>query len=344
MIHTIELLKDDITDYYDLLKIHTEFKILEEHHGDKEFFIYTYNSHNISYKYYDYMIIRDNRLKHIADNTVFKKELGYLKIIVNPSKLLDKRVITDGDYRQFTEKFYTAWYNTFNTRIDLENNVKLNRIDYKYDFYTIHKKLYLKLLGKTAPNKFLEQSKKSNTYYKSDSYNINLYDKLEEREAKDKSIDSIDVLDLDKLLRLEIQLKHNRIDYNYRQYGLIPNVLNYWNTVDYTYYLNTILRGIIYNGNYYNLYHSKKILQRKYKPSMVNKLIEFQKYISMNDIKAAKTKYPKTTFNNYIKLLEGAGVNPIPIPKGEGITNLKNLFSFTNKNIYLLDNYKLKAS
>lgn len=224
--------------------------------------------------------------------------------------------------------------------MDLEQ-LKLNRIDYKYDFYTIHKKLYLKLLGKTAPNKFLEQSKKSNTYYKSKSYNINLYDKLEEREAKDENIY---IQDLDKLLRLEVQIQRDKINYNYNHDGLIPVLLNYWNTADYTYYLNTSLKGIIYNGNYYNLYHAKKILQRKYKSSMVNKLIEFQKYISMNDIKAAKNKYPKTTFNNYIKLLEEAGVNPIPIPKGEGITYLKNLFSFTNKNIYLLDNYNLKAS
>ncbi|WP_297423947.1 hypothetical protein [Clostridium sp.] len=67
---------------------------------------------------------------------------------------------------------------------------------------------------------------------------------------------------------------------------------------------------------------------------MVNKLIELQKQISVYGISAVRQAFNQVTFRNYINMLQGAGVNPISIPKNEGVTYLESLFKFTDKNIY----------
>lgn len=344
IIHTLEFTISNFTDYYSLATIYNKFKPLKDgENKDKHIKKHTYGTGAITYVYNDYLIIRDTRLTQV-NNIIYTKSLNTLKIIVNPSKLLEKDVIMPTDYNLFKQVFTDSFIGLFPNHkyIDIENHehIKLTRIDYKKDFYTEYKNLYIELLAKTSTTRHLKANNNSSTYYSSDAYNINLYDKLEERQAKEQ-----DTSNIENLLRFEIQLK-NRIEYNFKHDGIIPILRNYWSMADYNYYFNYCLKDIIYKGNYYNLYHATKLINMNINSKTIkNNLIEFLTYISFNGIKEAKKKF-KSSFKNYIKYLNDIDLNPIMIAKNKSIqykvTSLDNIFNFANtNNTYLLDNYNV---
>ncbi|WP_139355005.1 hypothetical protein, partial [Clostridium acetobutylicum] len=261
---------------------------------------------------------------------------------INLNELLNKDVITDQDYNAVLKEYQNQFYDIFKYTNALE---QLNRIDFKCDVITDYKTLYIKLLKKSSDNyKSLKQYSKykSSVYYNSKSMNINIYDKLEQliNTGQDKLID---ISKYKNMLRFEVQLKRNKLYYLERTCGMTRELSNYFSQKDHDYWINEGLKKLIHNGDYYNIYHSEKILKEHYTNNMVNKLITLQKDISINGISEARENYNNTTFNNYINKLQSAGVNPIPIPKGEGLTRLSNIFNFTNDNIYLLDNYNLRS-
>lgn len=339
MIHTLEFTITDIP----LNVLNAKFKPTKDIEKNKDILIkrYTLQTNAITFNLYSKLIIQDSRLTNINSRKILKtKDLNTLKIIVNPSKLLNKNKIIDTDYSEFKKRFEEECYYRLNIKLNIDN-IELSRIDYKYDFYTEYeyKALYVHLLSKTAPCGRLKINNKSNTYYSSNAYNINLYDKEKER------IDKVeDAEGLENLLRLEIQLK-DIIKTEFKNYGVIPILQNYWSNGDWNYYLNYLLNKIIYAGNYYNLYYAKKIINANNKISntIKNNLIEFLKYISVNGVIKAKKQY-KSSFSNYINYLNMLNVNPILIPKNNKfkITNLDNIFNFNyTDNTYLLDNYSV---
>jgi hypothetical protein len=266
-----------------------------------------------------------------------------LHIKVNLNKLINKDIIIDADYseviKQYKEQFFEVGFKYTDPLL------KLNRVDYKADIITPYKDTYIKLLKKGSANySALKQYTKYKTsvYYSSKSQNINIYDKLQELIDTDRA-SLVDISKYENMLRFEVQLKRNKLYYLEKSEGICRDLINYFNHVDHDYFINKSLNKIIYDGDYYNLYHSQKILKENFTKSMTDKLIEMQKDISINGVSEAKAHYNNSTFNNYIKAIEGVGVNPIVIPKNEEITYLKNLFSFTSNNIYLLNDYKLVA-
>lgn len=201
----------------------------------------------------------------------------------------------------------------------------MNRIDYKIDYYTEHKDIYLKLLKKTTKEyRHLERKKEYNSsvYLSSKSRNINIYDKEKYCIDKGKTIEQIEKYK--NCIRYEVQVKKNKIRYNFKEWGLIDCLWNYCNPYDMKYFIDDILSPVIYQGDYYNLYHSQKILGQHYSLYMTNQLIEFQKSISIQGITEVKKQYSPYKFNKYIKLLQAVNINPVPIAKNEGITYLHN--------------------
>lgn len=352
IIHTLELTINNFAkDIYSLGEIYNRFKPLGiQKDKDRQFKLYTYGTGGaITYTYYDYFVLKDSRLTHIGNrNEIHSQKQDTMKMVVNVNKLLEKDVITPADYDLFKQVFTDSFTGVFPSHkyIDIENHeqIKLTRIDYKKDFYTEYKNLYIELLAKTSPKGHLKPYANSDTYYISNSYNINLYNKLEEREAKEQ-----DTTDIENLLRFEIQLKKDRIYYNFKHDGIIPILKNYWSMADYNYYLNYCLHDIIYKGNYYNLYHAKNKINLEIDKSKTVKknLIEFITYISINGIAEAKKQF-KSSFKNYIKYLNDIEVNPVLIAKNKSIqykvTSLDNIFNFYNENkanTYLLDSYNV---
>ena len=256
---------------------------------------------------------------------------------VNLNKLLNKTVINGADYHQAII-LINRHFNTIFKEIELGT---LSRVDYKADFKTSNKDLYIKLFKKTkASYRGLRQSYfyQSSVYFNSNSVNINIYDKEQERKDKKKPI----LPQYKNLLRIEVQLKNPKLRYIEQSEGIERQLAYYFNSVDRDYYLNKTLKPILYKGDYYNLYHASKLIRANYKPQMADKLIKLVKSISLDGITKVRNSFNNTTtFNSYIKKLEEINVNPILIPKQDKLSTLPNLFNFTDENIYLCTNYNL---
>lgn len=317
MIHTLQFSTVPIFDDIELIKNNFEVSKINNQ------LVYHKQYKSLSFTYYSFF--------------------NALHIKVNLNKLLNKDIIKDTDYSEVITLYKSQVFEVGFQYTD--PLLKLNRVDYKVDIITQHKDLYIKLLKKGSENyKALKQYSKYKTsiYYNSKSQNINIYDKLQELIDTDRA-SLVDISKYENMLRFEVQLKRNKLYYLEKSEGICRDLINYFNHIDRDYYINQALNKILYRGDYYNLYHSQNILQKHFTANMTGKLLELQKDISINGISKAKTHYNNTTFNNYVHMLESVGVNPIVIPKGEGVTHLKNLFSFTNDNVYLLNNYKLVA-
>lgn len=234
--------------------------------------------------------------------------------------------MTDITYYIFEEKYNELLYKLFDYIYPLEMQ-RLNRIDYKLDYKTEHKDLYIKLLKKAnLQYRHLKQEREYNSsvYLTSGTRHVNIYDRGQYCIDKGKSIEQL--VEYHNVLRYEAQVKKRRIDRYKLDLGLINCLWNYCNPYDMNFFINDVIVPVIYQGNYYNLYHSNKILKEHYTRSMTNDLLELQKSISLYGVKSTKENYKYTvkTFNQHIKRLEQVGVNPVPIPKNEGITYLHN--------------------
>lgn len=292
---------------------------------------------------------RNSIKKYIYETEYLKFEyypqFNCLMTIANPSKLLNKDNISDIDYSPFMKAYCGEFYKLFKyTKADYT----LSRIDYKIDILTPDKQTYIDLFKKSYEEyKHLKQNDKYDTsiYYNGKTATLNLYDKQEERESKIQIVDEKYL----NMLRVEVQFKRNFFRYMKREYGIVDELQNYFTELDRDFYLNKYLKPIIFTGDYYSIYHARKRLNDYYpnKKIMVNKLEELLKLISKNGVSGAseKYKYSHSTFNQHLKLLMEAGVNPILIPKNRSITHLPNLFNFTNENIYLIESWRgLKAA
>lgn len=317
MIHTVQFSSFPIYDDIEFIK--NNFKTVKDKYNN---LIYTWQYKQLVFQYF--------------------QEFNILLTKVNLNKLINKDIITDTDYQEVNEMIHNQFYEVFN----FTDITTLNRIDFKQDIVTDHKDLYIKLLKKCSNNyRYLKQYNKYKTsvYYNSKSTNINIYDK--EQELIDTDINHItDINKYKNVIRFEVQMKRNKLYYIEHTEGICRELINYFTEKDRDYYLNKNLKNLIYNGDYYNAYHSKKVLQEYYTNSTVNKLIELQKLISKVGVYKAKENYNQATFRNYINKLQDVNVNPILIPKNEGINKLEALFNFTDKNIYLADNFNLKAA
>lgn len=269
---------------------------------EKDNLIRIYNDRGLRFKYY--------------------QDFNTLHIQVKPERLIGEH-LTDRNYYIFEEIYNQILYELFDYIYPLELQ-QLNRIDYKIDYYTEQKDLYLKLLKKAnLEYRYLkEKDYNSSVYLVSGSRNVNIYDK--EQYCIDKDKDREYTEQYRNCLRYEVQVKRDKIYYNKRSWGLIDCLWNYINPYDMNYFINDVITPVVYQGNYYNTYWSRKVLGEYYNPNMVNKLIEFQNNISVNGIQQVKKEYSQYKFSSYTKRLQAAGVNPIPIPKHEGINRLEN--------------------
>jgi hypothetical protein len=197
---------------------------------------------------------------------------------------------------------------------------------------------------------------KSSIYYNSKSKNNNIYSRYE------KIIDIMvaenftnpKLVDVEKeivpfineknknIVRYEVQIKRRIIRYNFRVYGIIPDLFNYWNQVDAFDYLKENLKPILFCGDYYNSYHSYKRLLTIYTEKVAKNLIEFQNYISMYGLDNAKKSYK--SYYRYLSFLEKAEINPLLIPKNDGITFIENPVYFLKENSEKSNYIKIKEN
>ena len=141
-----------------------------------------------SLRYYDYDVIDsqfttskigEHIVLHINDRGFRYTYYPYyntLHITLSPAKLMGEP-LTSKNYSRFEKLYNKRIYELF-TYIYPLNEQKLNRIDYKIDYYTEDIGLYLKLLKKTTREyRGLKRNReyKSSLYLFSKSRNIDLY-------------------------------------------------------------------------------------------------------------------------------------------------------------------------
>jgi|BioPla2DNA2_1021312.scaffolds.fasta_scaffold01992_9 hypothetical protein len=271
-----------------------------------------------------------------------------LKVIINPSQFLNKQHLTRIDYFNFIKKYYTEISKELSPQTI--NTEKFTRIDYYYDVILPEKtrEILLKIYNKAPAtlNRLEKKNKyKTSVYYKSKSKCINIYnryDRIVDMMLNDnfKDVENVDIeTEIDpyidegtkNTLRYEVQIKRSKLRYCFKQYGTIINLFNYWNSFDSLYFLSEILKPLVFEGDYYNSYHTRKKLKEIYNEKLVEKLITFQNHLSKYGFSKTKEKYKN--YRQLIKYLTDVKVNPYLIPNNEKVTHIKNPLEFLDKPI-----------
>lgn len=282
----------------------------------------TYRSEKEIFIYY-----KNPEPKGIRYSYITKSNL--LFIIVNPKEVLNKFKIINDDYSSVVEAIEISINKELLNKIDFEN-LNLSRIDYKKDIVTDYIDIYIDILKKLD---YKYRKKKRKTYetsvhYKGASYNLNLYNKEQERIDKDKLNELDKYL---KTLRLEIQVMRPYLKACVNKYGLTIELKNFFDNCMRLILFEQLLEPLVYRGDYFTIEESEKILKEKYTLNMANKLINFQKSIYSSDVSTVKKYYNRNTFRSYKKKLEEVGINPIIISESVEVKKLPNLLSYLKK-------------
>jgi hypothetical protein len=267
-----------------------------------------------------------------------------LKVIVNPKKVLSKQNLLPEDLELFLRRF--SFYMMQEISLQTLSSELFSRIDYyiDFEFEPIIKDILLKIYKK-APSNYKGLKKKnrykSSVYYNSKSRQVNIYSRYQKiiNIMLEENYINPDIVDVKNeiepfisqkeknIIRYEVQIKRKKIMYYLKKDGTCPELINYWNEHDATYFFNDILKPIIQNGDYYNSYHARKRLIECYcNKKLVDKIVKFQNYLSNHGYDKAKIQFKN--YNKYINYLVDAGVNPYLIPNNTGITYLKNPLRF----------------
>lgn len=257
----------------------------------------------------------------------YKPYYNRLSIRFNPKIILNKNNITDNDYIPLVNKIDLFLERHFSSiRVA---DLKLSRIDFKKDINTKYKDIYIEILKRLAVNYRRKNKKvyKTSVYYTGTSYNLNLYDKEEERKEKKEYKE-----EYKNILRLEIQIKRTYLRNLLNKHALVISLENFFDSKMRAFIFNEILSPLIHSGDYFTIEESKDILRQHYSENMTEKLVKFQEIIYESGMIGAKKfneKFgDKKTYYSYLVLLKSADVNPITFQDTENIKRLPNLMKY----------------
>ena len=270
--------------------------------------LFTYNRRKQTYYYADYKLLNKNGFcKFFIKKTNFNFKQCFMKIIVNPSKLIKSETGPLATFNPMKNKYDDIKYFFRIAFVEIMkkvqnysaeamdeiyffsdiDNLNITRIDYCINIFLEDQnevKQYLKLLSKgDIPHKhgakFVKSAKGiKGCYYTNKSININFYNKLEQMLAHNKNTRSDenkytkDEIDASKnILRLEVQCKSclfNRKTFK-KTYG--DNRKLYFSEIIARDFIHKYLIEISQNGDYY-------------KKSKVENAIERQRPVKFNSI------------------------------------------------------------
>lgn len=159
-------------------------------------------------------------------------------------------------------------------------------------------------------------------YYKGKSLNINVYNKAEQLKREAQPIDNIDDYDF---LRIEVQVKKNKLNAIVRKFGLKDRELRYLATPQIEeYILNSYVKALTGNGLYVTLPQANKIIDEsdysnkkkqrlkatikaisdKHSIAIVLKQIENGQITDLGKLSTVKT---------YLREIQNLGINPLTI-------------------------------
>lgn len=253
----------------------------------------------------------------------------HINIHVDVTEILNKGDIREDDYNKVQKKIDSAIEKIVGYKLELT----LLRIEYRVDVYIesssqrymlfhIYKKMALKSGFKRRKDK---KEYETSVMYDSGSIQLMIYDKSAERLAKEKIPKEYE----ENMLRFEVKVLNNHLNYNKNKYNIPKTLKNYFRENMKDNYMIKNIQKIVYTGDYYNIYGADKIINNSNLKENDKKLIrDFLIDVSKLGITGAKFKkkkdksfkYTTYKYNKVIKLLKELNINPILIPK-----NLKSL-------------------
>lgn len=275
-------------------------------------------------------VIKDEEKGIIMMPKKVPMKFGYrtsLYIFVDFIKLLGRANIVQNDIEEILEKINIVVKTILNRNFELI----LNRIDYRYDVAIVSEKarkiILEKLLSKCKEKasymRKLERYKSNVKYFAKSKSNI-IYDKEFVRIIKGEEIQEYEK----DIIRFEAQVKcgHLRYKSKIENNPVERELREYLTWEKYKEYMDKMIIKIVGKGDFYNLYHATKIINKSTLPDK-NKLelVEFLKFTSQKrSLSKTYEKYGRYKYNKYIKILEDLNINPIVIPEKEKITYIPN--------------------
>lgn len=275
-------------------------------------------------------VIKDEEKGIIMMPKKVPMKFGYrtsLYIFVDFIKLLGRANIVQNDIEEILEKINIVVKTILNRNFELI----LNRIDYRYDVAIVSEKarkiILEKLLSKCKEKasymRKLERYKSNVKYFAKSNSNI-IYDKEFVRIIKGEEIQEYEK----DIIRFEAQVKcgHLRYKSKIENNPVERELREYLTWEKYKEYMDKMIIKIVGKGDFYNLYHATKIINKSTLPDK-NKLelVEFLKFTSQKrSLSKTYEKYGRYKYNKYIKILEDLNINPIVIPEKEKITYIPN--------------------
>ena len=264
-----------------------------------------------------------------------------INLFIDVTKLLNRGNVYEKDYYEVKRRIDEAIEGFAGYTLDLI----LMRIDYRIDKYinSKAKRLILLHLYKKMVDKYGFKVKKGRKKYKtsvrydSQSMQVIIYDKEQEREDNNKHCEDYEK----NILRFEVRLLNKHLNYNKRKYNIEKDLKYYFNEELQIKYMLSNIQKIVYRGDYYNIREASKIINQSYIKEKDKEFVRgFLIDVSENGISGAKeimdednkTKYTKYKFKKAIDILEELNINPILIPKsreylyGERNFHIKNPF------------------
>lgn len=264
---------------------------------------------------------------------------GYILLITNAHSILNKNNICVSDLKEFERRIKAILNDII---LDGNYSISINRLDFYsdvfvHDDYTF--KLYMKLLLKHCDNfmycktkeKYL--SSKHISTRNSGSRNFNIYDKYEEREAN-----NITGEELEKwkgCIRIELQYKKMYFKNQYKKYGVLPILENYWNYECFkSMYIDIFDKYFYSPSQYYKLSVAKNIVNNSNLSFTLKKNInKFLSVVNVVGMENIKRYYNRLTIHKFCKIfVEELGICPITLNDSEKIDSLDNLFELAKQN------------
>ena len=276
-----------------------------------------------------------NKINGVKINFISRHGVANLYMTIDFIKLLNKSNITENDYKEIegkVQEYINCIFDNVSNRIEL----KMIRIDYRIDIVIEKEKriallnMYKKALDKSCHKKKYSEYD-SSVYFNNKSIQVVVYDKEEERNAKNQPIQEYEK----DVLRLEVRLMNRHLNMKKRTKGFEKDLKEYLNDNIFKEYINKQALPIFYRGEHKNIIEVDKILNEvKLKESYKGELREFLVNISKRGMTktllmengTGERIYSRYRYNKYIKSLVDININPILIPRDLRIGTIDNMF------------------
>ncbi|TQR17703.1 hypothetical protein [Psychrobacillus vulpis] len=258
-------------------------------------------------------------------NVPYRNDLN-AHIFVDVTEVLDKGDITVRDLPTIEAYLRDIVETVFGERALYDNHI-LMRFDYRFDVIILGelKRLdYIKLFGKSMRQIGKRHKKQGyhNIYgffedyqtgliHTNDSIETIIYDKVAERKKKNKVIASYEK----DVVRFEVRLKEDHLNYQFRITGLLKTLDNYFNDASFNYYVEKYLLKTYLTEDFYKF--SKAINQiEKSNLSIICKksLTKFLTIVSRGDLTSPQRSMARSTFNRRLLECKQLKVHPTTIP------------------------------